>query len=65
MDTVSPGVCECRAIGIVRTDKKYDILTVGSAYVKSMHHVTEHTICSLAVTEIECVCCAVRAEFFI
>ena len=32
VDIVSPGVCECRAIGIVRIDKKYDILTVGSAF---------------------------------
>jgi hypothetical protein len=46
---------ECRAIGIVRTDKNYDILKVGSSFVKSMHHVTEQTICSLAVTEIVCI----------
>jgi hypothetical protein len=65
VDIVSPGVCECRAIGMVRTGKKYDILSVGSTFVKSMHHVTEHTISSLAVTEIEYVYSAVRAEFLI
>lgn len=65
MDILSPGVCGCRAIGIVRTDKKYDILKVGSAFVKSMNYVTEHAICNLAVTEIECVYRAVRAECLI
>lgn len=53
MDIVSPGVCGCRAIGIVRTEKKCDILKVGIAFVKSMNYVTDNAICSLAVTEFE------------
>jgi hypothetical protein len=63
VDVVLPGVCECRSIGIVRTSKRYDIRKVGSTSVKSMHHVRKHTICSLVVTEIECIYRAVRADF--
>ena len=44
------------------TVKPSDILEVKNAMAKSVYYVTEHTICSLVITETGYVYCAVRTE---